>query len=142
MDGDIRFMEKGKQKFGLTVDAVIVKDKKVLLIKRRTYPFQGTWVIPGGYVHFDETLEEACAREAKEETGLEVKIKGIIGAYSKLDRDPRGRQVTVAYLCSASGTPRGNEESSELEFFSKKEIESLEIGFDHSEILECAFSKI
>lgn len=138
---DIRFIEGGKQVFGLTVDAVIIRDKKVLLMKRTTYPFEGSWVIPGGYVDLGETLEESCIREAKEETGLDVKIEGIVGAYSRLGRDPRGRQITVAYLCSAGGAPRPNYESSELRFFSEKELTGLSLGFDHKDILRDAFRK-
>jgi 8-oxo-dGTP diphosphatase len=136
---DIRFMEGDKQLFGLTVDAVIIRDNKVLLMKRTTYPFEGSWVIPGGYVELDETLEEACVREAKEETGLDVTIQKTIGAYSKLGRDPRGRLITVAYLCYGDGEPKTNYESSELRFFSEDELKALDIGFDHKDILKDTF---
>lgn len=136
---DIRFMEGDKQVFGLTADAVIMRNNKALLLKRATHPFEGSWVIPGGYVELGETLEEACTREAKEETGLDVHIEGIIGAYSKPDRDPRGRMITVAYLCTADGEPKSNYESSEVRFFSENGLKDLSLGFDHRDILKDAF---
>ena len=71
---------------------------KVLLIQRGFDPYKGCWAFPGGFMNMDETTEQCAIRELEEETGLEVTDLQQIGAYSKVDRDPRGRTVTVAYL--------------------------------------------
>ena len=85
----------------VTADCVVMtKDAtpKVLLIERGADPFKGCWVFPGGFMNMDETTEQCAIRELEEETGLRVSEVHQIGVYSKVDRDPRGRTVTVAYL--------------------------------------------
>ena len=85
----------------MTADCVVfaqVKDQvKVLLIERGDEPCKGMWAIPGGFMNMDETAEEAAVRELKEETGIELTKVEQIGAFSKVDRDPRGRVITVAF---------------------------------------------
>ena len=70
----------------------------MLLIQRGNPPFKGAWAFPGGFMDKDETTEQCAVRELEEETGLKVSVVHQIGAYSKVDRDPRGRTITVAYL--------------------------------------------
>ena len=85
----------------VTADCVVItkeKEPKVLLIQRGHEPFKGYWAFPGGFMNMDETTEQCAVRELKEETGLKIANIQQIGAYSKVDRDPRGRTVTVAYL--------------------------------------------
>src|SRR5436309_1546590 len=82
----------------LTVDCVIFSGKSVLLIRRKFPPFEGQYALPGGFVEEDETAEEACIRETKEETNLDVNNLRLIGVYSKPGRDPRGRTVSAAFL--------------------------------------------
>ena len=86
----------------VTVDAVVFAvspdSVKLLLIKRKYDPFKGQWAIPGGFIGIDEELEHAVARELAEETGLtNVKLEQI-HTFGKPGRDPRGRQITVAYM--------------------------------------------
>ena len=120
----------------LTTDGLIVKNNKILLIKRAIPPFIGYWVLPGGHVEYGERVEEALVRELKEELGIGVKIKKLIGVYSDPKRDPRYHSVTVAYLCqSASDKIRLNRESSEYRLFSFKKLPK-KIGFDHREIIK------
>lgn len=85
----------------LTVDCVVFgldeEDLKVLLIQRDLEPFAGGWALPGGFVHVDETLEDAARRELQEEAGLSDVFLEQLYTFGELDRDPRERVVTVAY---------------------------------------------
>ena len=88
----------------VTADCIVITreaEPKVLLIQRGNPPFKGAWAFPGGFMEMDETTEQCAIRELEEETGLRLSGVHQIGAYSKVDRDPRGRTVTVAYLASS-----------------------------------------
>ena len=85
----------------VTADCVVITkeaEPKVLLIERGADPYKGCWAFPGGFLNMDETTEQCAIRELEEETGMKVSIVYQIGAYYKVDRDPRGRTITVAYL--------------------------------------------
>ncbi|MHC1636891.1 MAG: NUDIX domain-containing protein [Candidatus Nezhaarchaeales archaeon] len=116
----------------LAVDAVIIrKNGNIILVKRRP-PYEGHWALPGGFVEYGETVEDAVKREVKEETGLDVEIKGLIGVYSKPDRDPRGHVVSIAYLVTEiGGELRGSEETDIGEF----SVIPDKLAFDHNDIL-------
>lgn len=121
----------------LTVDGVVVRGNKILLIKRKNKPFKGKWALPGGFVEYGETVEEAVAREAAEETGLDTEIKQIVGVYSDPDRDPRGHTISIAYLLSVKGgTPKGGDDASDARFFDADELPPL--AFDHDKIIKDA----
>ena len=117
----------------LAVDAVIIrKNGNIVLVKRRKPPYEGYWALPGGFVKYGETVEDAIKREVKEETGLDVEIKGLIGVYSKPNRDPRGHVVSIAYLVvEVSGDLRGSEETDIGEFNAIPD----KLAFDHNDIL-------
>ena len=78
-----------------TVDIVILKENDLLLIRRGREPFRGKWALPGGFIEYGETAEEAAVREAAEETGLTVELEGILGVYSDPNRDPRKHILTA-----------------------------------------------
>jgi 8-oxo-dGTP diphosphatase len=119
----------------LAVDAIIIKDNRILLIRRAHPPFKGEWALPGGFVEKGETLKEAVAREAKEETGLEVRPVNMIGVYDDPGRDPRGA-VSAAYMCEVvSGEAGPSDESLEARFFSITEIPEG-LAADHSRIVQ------
>jgi 8-oxo-dGTP diphosphatase len=86
----------------LTVDVIIfaLRDNHlhVLLVERKEPPFAGQWALPGGFVEMDESLEEAAARELYEETGVQEAYLEQLYTFGGLDRDPRGRVITVAYF--------------------------------------------
>ena len=85
----------------VTADCVVITkeaEPKVLLIQRGGEPFKGCWAFPGGFMDMDETTEQCAIRELAEETGMVVTSVYQVGAYSKVDRDPRGRTVSVVYL--------------------------------------------
>jgi len=74
----------------LAADAVILCGGRIVLIRRSNPPFQGCYALPGGFVEVGETVEAAAVREAREETGLDVELLGLVGIYSDPARDPRG----------------------------------------------------
>lgn len=124
----------------LTVDAVILveNNKKLVLIRRKNPPYQGEYALPGGFVDIGETVEEACIREAKEETSLDVKINKLIGIFSDPKRDPRGHTVTVAFLCEPkkkTQKAKAESDAESLELIPLAKIDSLEIAFDHKDII-------
>jgi len=127
----------GFEEFQLTVDAAIFKVGKVLLVKRATEPFRGKWVLPGGMVSIGETLEQAVAREAREETGMKVRVLKLSGAYSALRRDPRRRSVSVAFVCEPLGEPKARTpEADEIRWFAPTRLPPM--GFDHRRIVKDA----
>ena len=85
----------------ITTDALLFvkmnREIHILLIRRGKQPFKDHWALPGGFVEMSETLEESCIRELKEETGLEVDKLAQFKAYDSIDRDPRGRTISVVY---------------------------------------------
>lgn len=126
----------------VTADCIVMTkedEPKVLLIERGHEPFKGCWAFPGGFMNMDETTEQCAVRELEEETGLKVNEIKQIGAYSKVDRDPRGRTITVAYL-SLVDEPlpvKGQDDAAKAQWFSIKNLPKL--AFDHEEILRDAF---
>src|SRR4028119_1122426 len=85
------------------VDVVIPSGRGIVLIRRAGDPFEGQWALPGGFVEVGETVGEAAAREAAEETGLAVELAHLVGVYSDPGRDPRGHNVSVAFLAPVAG---------------------------------------
>ena len=128
----------------VTADCVVVtheNEPKVLLIQRGNPPFKGCWAFPGGFMNMDETTEQCVIRELEEETGLKVSELQQIGAYSKVDRDPRGRTVTVAYLVRIDVPVAviGQDDASKAEWFSLLALPQL--AFDHADIMRDAIRK-
>jgi len=118
----------------LTVDAAIVEDGRIALIRRKNPPFQGQWALPGGFVEIGEKTEDACVREAAEETSLDVGIIRLIGVYSDPKRDPRGHTVGVVYLCERKdGVLKGADDAKEAKWFSLEDLPKL--AFDHDTII-------
>jgi len=120
----------------LTVDAIIILNSKIVLVKRRNPPYQDKFALPGGFVEMGETTEEAAAREAAEETGLSIEIVRLIGVYSQPTRDPRGHTVTVCYLAIGEGEPRADSDAEDVQLFDIANIP--ELAFDHDKIMRDA----
>ena len=119
-------------------DGVIIKDRKVLLLKRNFRP-KGKWCLPGGHVNYRESVENAIRREVLEETGLRTSIRKLIGVYSDPKRDKRWHAVSTAYLLNITGgTLRINEESSDFGFFLPGKLPKG-MAFDHAKIIRDAF---
>ncbi|AFM13883.1 NUDIX domain-containing protein [Turneriella parva] len=115
-----------------TVDIIIEIGGKIVLIERRHEPFG--WAIPGGFVDYGESLEDAARREAKEETSLDVRLKSLLGVYSKPSRDPRRHTISAVYLASAKGKPEAADDAKNLGLFSLNALPPA-LAFDHAEIL-------
>ena len=83
----------------LTTDIFIFDDdSNFILIKRKNDPYKDHWALPGGFVEYGESVETAAIREAKEETSIDVELKGLVNVYSNPDRDPRGHTVSIAFI--------------------------------------------
>jgi 8-oxo-dGTP diphosphatase len=122
----------------LMVDVVIPAERGVVLIRRGREPFKGRWALPGGFVEVGETVEEAADREAAEETGLAVEVARLVGVYSDPDRDPRGHNVSVAFIARVlSGELSAGTDASEVALL---DPDSVELAFDHQRIIEDALS--
>jgi 8-oxo-dGTP diphosphatase len=122
----------------LMVDVVIPSERGVVLIRRGTEPFAGQWALPGGFVEVGETVEEAAARETAEETGLAVEVARLIGVYSEPERDPRGHNVSVAFLVRVlSGELAAATDASEVSVLNPS---SVELAFDHRRIIDDALN--
>ena len=125
----------------ITADGAIVKDKKILLIKRKNDPYKGKWALPGGFVEYKERVEDAVAREVCEETSLKTKIRELIGVYSDPNRDPRGHTITVVYLLNfLSGKVNSGDDAIDAKFFDLKDLP--ELAFDHNVIIKDVIRRI
>ncbi|NLU04820.1 MAG: NUDIX hydrolase [Methanothermobacter sp.] len=122
----------------LTADVIIrLSGDRIILIRRGRSPYRGSWAIPGGFVEYGETVEDAARREALEETGLDVEIEDLLGVYSDPRRDPRGHTVSVCFTASAvSGEPEAGSDAADIGIFHIEDIDDLELAFDHRKILE------
>ena len=122
----------------VTADCIVITreaEPKVLIIQRGGEPFKGAWAFPGGFIDMDETTEQCAIRELEEETGLRVSDIKQIGAYSKVDRDPRGRTITVAYLTIIDKpiAVTGQDDAANAEWWPVDALPPL--AFDHDEIM-------
>ena len=131
----------------VTADCVVIgsaadSSRYVLLIRRGNEPYKGCWALPGGFMDMDETLEQCALRELKEETGLTpsgdiTELK----SFSTVDRDPRGRTITVAFLIEMPMTEaKGGDDAADARWFPLNELPPL--AFDHDEIIKEALARI
>ena len=116
----------------LTVDIIINIDGKIILIKRKNPPYG--WALPGGFVDYGETVENAVSREVKEETSLDLKNLKQFHVYSEPNRDPRGHNISVVFTAQGIGEPKAKDDAKEIGLFSKSDLPK-EIAFDHKKIL-------
>ena len=120
-----------------TVDIIIeIEAKGIVLIKRKNPPYG--WAIPGGFVDYGESLEEAAVREAKEETNLDVKLIKQFHTYSDPKRDSRHHSISTVYIAKAKGKPKAKDDALEIGIFNESNLPD-EIAFDHGSILNDYF---
>lgn len=119
-----------------TVDIIIEVKGGIVLIKRKNPPFG--WAIPGGFVDYGESLEDAAIREAKEETSLDIKLIRQFHSYSDPDRDKRFHTISTVYIAKAEGEPEAADDAKEIGIFTKDSLPE-HIAFDHAKILKDYF---
>jgi len=128
----------------VTTDAVIFfmeeEVLKVLLIKRKKDPFAGKFAIPGGFLDMDEKPEAGAQRELEEETGLKITKLYQVGAFGEVNRDPRGRIISIAHYAYNKNIDlsrlKAADDASKVAAF---EIFDLpELAFDHHQIIEAS----
>lgn len=116
-----------------TVDIIIRKENSILLIERRNEPHG--WALPGGFVDYGESLEQAALREAREETGLELSDLKQFAAYSDPSRDPRQHNISLVFTATTEGCPLAGDDASKAQWYPLNALPSP-LCFDHERILD------
>lgn len=127
-----------RRKPTLATDLIMEKNGKILLIKRAGKTFHDKLAFPGGHIEYNEKVEHAATREAKEETGLDAEIKKLVGVYSNPERDPRGHVVSVVFLGEIkSGKLKPSSDAKEVGFYKIEDLleRKEDFAFDHYKIL-------
>ncbi|MDZ7641187.1 MAG: NUDIX hydrolase [Desulfurivibrio sp.] len=120
-----------------TVDIIIETGGGIVLIERKNPP--PGWALPGGFVDYGESLEQAAVREAREETGLEVSLQGQLHTYSDPGRDARLHTISTVFIAIANGTPTAGDDAGRAAIFTKDRLPPL--AFDHDAILTDYFTR-
>ncbi len=121
-----------------TVDLIIEIEDGIVLIRRKNRPFG--WALPGGFVDYGESLEDAAVREAKEETGLDVRLVRQLHSYSEPDRDERFHTITTVFIATTEGVPKAADDAADVGIFRRDELPD-DIAFDHRDILSDYFEE-
>lgn len=116
-----------------TVDIIIETPQGIVLIERRNAPHG--WAIPGGFVDYGETLENAARREAQEETLLVVRLTRLLYVYSDPSRDVRQHTLSAVFIATAKGTPQASDDARNVRVFKPSELPAV-MAFDHRRILD------
>jgi len=120
----------------VTVDIIIEIDGSIVLIERKNPPYG--WALPGGFVDYGESLEASAAREAREETSLDVRLVEQFHTYSDPARDPRHHTVTTVFIARGSGTPKPADDAKNIGVFTQNDL-PRPIVFDHERIIRDYF---
>jgi ADP-ribose pyrophosphatase YjhB (NUDIX family) len=120
-----------------TVDIIIRYMDGILLIKRKNPPFG--WALPGGFVDYGESLEEAAVRETREETGLAVTLMRQFHTYSAPSRDPCQHTISTVFCAEASGRAEAGDDAADLGIFREESLPDT-MAFDHRQILNDYFA--
>lgn len=122
--------------------AIIVENRKILLVKRRYNPFKGDWSLPAGFIEYDESPENCVIREIKEEVNLDIRIKELFNVYSGSD-DPRTRAILVVYLVEVvGGQLKPGDDATEAQFFGKEEIPPNVAFQAHRQVIREYFNSV
>lgn len=141
-------MKREFPKFPLVgVGAIIIDRDRVLLVKRAHPPIQGQWSIPGGVLEVGEMIREAAVREAREETGLIVDPRELLGVYDRILRDPEHRvqyhYVLIDFLCRPTGGELlAASDAAEVRWFEREELGSLNLAEDTQDVIGKGFAQL
>jgi len=131
----------------VTTDTLVYREGKdcieVLLIKRKKEPYKDYWALPGGFLEMDETPEDGAKRELMEETSLSIDVLKEIGTFGDLDRDPRGRTITIAFYTFIDHRlkeAKASSDAAEVGWFSVEDLPAM--AFDHKEIFKEGILKL
>ena len=133
-------------RLALTVDCCVFGRKNdaiyILLVKRGKDPFRNQWALPGGFVEMDELLADAASRELYEETGLRIEAMSQLYVFDGLQRDPRGRTISVIFWAFSDrlSEPLAGSDASHAHWFQIDQLPGL--AFDHEEVIKLARKKI
>ncbi|MDD4907819.1 MAG: NUDIX hydrolase [Candidatus Omnitrophica bacterium] len=116
-----------------TVDIIIEMPQGIVLVERSNPPFG--YALPGGFVDRGESLEEAAAREAREETNLELTGLRQFHTYSKPGRDPRFDTITTVFIAEGKGEPKAASDAASLTIIPADKLKSMKLAFDHADII-------
>ncbi len=121
----------------VATDVIVHHKGRILLVKRGFEPYKGMWCLPGGRHEEGERIEETAKREVKEETGLDVELKEILGVYSDPSRDPRFHALTVVFIAeSDTDKAKAGSDAASLEWIEPERINPVELAFDHGKIVK------
>lgn len=147
MTGDAKlsrseFMKQNKI-ISLTADIFIHDDDlNFILIKRSQGEFKDYWALPGGFVEYGETVENAAIREAKEETNIDVELEELVNVYSDPNRDSRGHIITVAFTATGDlNAKKADSDAKDIGIFTEDELKDIKIAFDHDKIISDCLNK-
>jgi len=118
----------------VTVDIIIEMDDGIILIERSNPPYG--WALPGGFLDYGESLEQAVVREAKEETNMDLEDLRQFHTYSKPGRDPRFQTVTTVFIAKGKGTPQFGDDAKNLKIVRYDDLLKLDYAFDHKDIIK------
>ncbi|KAF5056824.1 NADH pyrophosphatase [anaerobic digester metagenome] len=122
------------RKPSLTCDGLVLRDGKVLLVRRAREPFKGCHALPGGFLEYGERAEDCVVREVREETGLDTEVVRLLNVYSEMGRDPRGHFVTLLYLLrEKGGALQAGDDADSAGFFGRSSLP--EMAFDHRKMI-------
>ena len=120
------------------VDIIIELDSGGIVLIRRKNPPPG-WALPGGFIEYGESAEEAAVREALEETSLHVQLVELLHIYSDPKRDPRKHTMAIVFIAKAQGIPQGADDAAEAAVFDEQTLPAP-LAFDHAQILRDYFT--
>lgn len=133
-----------RQDIAITVDNIILhegKTNQIALIQRKNDPYKGDWALPGGFVEQNEELMQAATRELEEESGLHIEKLRQVGAFGSVERDPRGRVISVAFFGNSPIKKKliASDDAADAAWFNIDDLPKL--AFDHANIISIALQK-
>lgn len=120
-----------------TVDVIVNIGGKVVLVKRKNPP--DGWAVPGGFIDYGESAEDAAVREIREEIGIDITDLNQFRCYSDPGRDPRFHTITIVFTATGAGVPVAGDDAAEAGLFDEKDLPSP-LAFDHERILKDYFA--